>query len=80
MEPVTIRIFMSPLEAAVAQSFLEGNEIEVFLADENANRIYGAYSVLIGGIRLQVPEEDAELALALLADTRLVPRSTEEEE
>lgn len=73
MELVTIKVFVSGMEAAIAQSFLEGNGIEVFLGDENVARNYGATSVMIGGLKLQVSSEDEEMARLLLADTRPIP-------
>jgi hypothetical protein len=48
---------------------LESAEIECFAQDENMLRIGGWHSHILGGIKLQVREADAEDALAILRDT-----------
>lgn len=62
---VTIREFANQIEAGLVQSFLSDNEIDSILADENAHAWIGAPNLV--WIRLQVPEEQAEQAKALLA-------------
>ncbi len=62
---VTIREFASQVEAALVQTFLSDNEIDSVLADENARAWIGASNLV--PIRLQVPDQQAELAKALLA-------------
>lgn len=61
---VTIREFNNSVEAGLLVSFLKDNDIEAELADENASAWVAAR--LLVPIRLQVPEEQAEKALALL--------------
>ena len=63
----TIRQYRDPAEAAMARSVLESAGIECFLRDENTVRIDWLWSNLVGGIRLQVAEEDADAAEALLS-------------
>jgi len=61
---ITIREFANQIEAGIVQSFLSDNEIDSILADENARAWVGAPNLV--PIRLQVPEEQAEQAKALL--------------
>lgn len=53
-------------QAVVARTVLESAGIECFLADENMMRIFWPYQAAAGGVRLQVLDSDAELALELL--------------
>ena len=53
-------------EAIVTRSVLEQAGIECYLRDENTVRIDWAWSNMIGGMRLEVSEEDAADAEALL--------------
>jgi len=62
---ITIREFANQIEAGLVQSFLSDNEIDSILADENARAWVGAPNLV--PIRLQLPEEQAEQAQALLA-------------
>ena len=61
---ITIREFGNQIEAGLVQSFLSNNEIDSILADENARAWVGAPNLV--PIRLQVPEEQAMQAKALL--------------
>lgn len=65
---VTVAIFVTAHEAAMARGFLEANGIDVFLADEAMSRIY--LTVVTGGIKLQVRAEDADTARELLSEAR----------
>jgi hypothetical protein len=60
----TIREYTDAVQAGLARSFLEDNQIEAVLADENTSAWIGAR--LLIPIRLQVPEDRAEEALRLL--------------
>jgi hypothetical protein len=64
--PVMLRRYRDLPEATVAQSVLESAGIESFLADDNLVRMDWFYSNLIGGVKLFVPEKDAEIARTLL--------------
>lgn len=63
---VTVATFATTHEAAMARGLLEAEGIDAFLADEAMSRIY--LSVITGGIKLQVREEDAESARQLLSE------------
>ncbi len=65
-ELVTLRRYRDLSEAIVARSLLESASIVVYLYDENLVRLDWQISNLIGGIRLQVEEADAEAANDLL--------------
>jgi hypothetical protein len=64
---VTIAKYLYPYEADLAKSRLEAEGIPAFAADEYIVRFDWFYSNAVGGIRLQVAEEDAELAMEILA-------------
>jgi hypothetical protein len=67
---VTVATFAAPWEAQLAQARLETEGIDSRLTDENLARL--GLSNAIGGVRLQVREEDAELAAqVLLREARL---------
>lgn len=66
---VTIAAFHSEPEFLLARTRLESAEIECFAQDENMLRIGGWHSHILGGIKLQVREADAEDALAILRET-----------
>jgi hypothetical protein len=61
---VTIASFVEPLEAEMAKLRLESAGIDVFLSGENARIMEPG----LGPLQLQVSEEDAEDARAILAD------------
>jgi hypothetical protein len=64
---VTIRTCSTLPEAHLLQSFLGGSGIASFLPDENTIQMDWLWSNAIGGVRLQVAEDDAERASALLS-------------
>jgi hypothetical protein len=66
---VTIATFHSQPEFLLARARLESADIECFAQNENMLRIGGWHSHILGGIRLQVWESDAEGALAILHHT-----------
>ena len=63
----TIRQYRDQGEAMLARSVLESAGISCFLRDENTVRIDWLWSNLMGGIRLQVAEQDAAAAEAILS-------------
>ncbi|MFV0537610.1 MAG: putative signal transducing protein [Dysgonomonas sp.] len=65
---VTIKTSNIPGEMAVAKSYLEDNEIFCFLKDELINQVHPLASIGVGGIKLQVREEDAQRAAELLIE------------
>jgi hypothetical protein len=63
---VTVRRYRDLSEAIVARSLLESAGLRVQLQDENLVRLDWQISNFIGGIRLQVEEEDAATATEML--------------
>jgi hypothetical protein len=67
MTLVTIATFGHSWEAHLAAGKLEAAGVPVVLADENINAVGGGlYATMSGGIKLQVPQIDAERALEIL--------------
>jgi hypothetical protein len=66
-EPVTVQRYRDLPEAMVAQGMLASAGIDSYLRDENTIRMDWMWSQAMGGVRLEVAEEDAEAALELLA-------------
>lgn len=65
---VTVATFQYSFEAQFARGRLESEGIYCFLADENIVGIAWIYANAVGGIKLQVREEDAERALEILEE------------
>ena len=65
---VTVAIFHSQPEFLLARTRLESADIECFAYDENMLRIGGWHSHVLGGIKLQVRESEAQDACAILRD------------
>jgi hypothetical protein len=65
---VTLWRYRDLPEALVARAKLDSQEIWCVLADDNIVRLDWFWSNAVGGMRLQVADEDAEFALSLLAE------------
>lgn len=65
---VTIKTANLLTELAVAKTYLEDNGIPCFMKDELAGQVYSIGSSALGGIKLQVKEEDCEEAIKLLIE------------
>lgn len=63
---VTVQQYRDLAEAQLAMGVLESAGIPCYLRDENTVRVQWFWSNLMGGIRLQVREEDRAAAEALL--------------
>jgi hypothetical protein len=72
---VTVAKYRDLSEAIVARAALESADIPCFLKDENMIRMDWGYSNFLGGLRLQVPEEDVARAQEALSAPR--PESIE---
>ena len=70
---VTVKRFRDLSEAIVARSLLEAAGMVAYLYDENLVRLDWQISNFIGGIRLQVMNEDAADALSMLESPSLEP-------
>jgi hypothetical protein len=63
---VTIATFWSSVEAHLAQAALEREDIDSLLLDEHVVATVAWYAGAVGGIKLQVRAEHAEVARAIL--------------
>ena len=63
---VTIRSFGDIMQAWLAKSNLESAAIECRLVDDEMVRLHWGIVNVLGGVKLQVKPEDAEVALELL--------------
>ena len=75
---VTIRSFGDVMQAWLAKSNLESAAIECRLVDDNMVRLHWGIVNVLGGVKLQVKSEDAEVALELLEQP--VPEQPDEDE
>lgn len=66
MELVTIFKAFSPAEAQLVRSRLEAADFHPFVADEFSAFATGGYSQAVGGVRVQVPEDEAAAAREFL--------------
>ncbi|HZD76040.1 MAG TPA: DUF2007 domain-containing protein [Acidobacteriaceae bacterium] len=64
---VTVQQYRDLAEAQVAKGVLDSAGIPCCLRDENAVRLEWVWSNLLGGVRLQVNEQDREAAQEVLA-------------
>ena len=64
---VTVATFDMPTEAHLAKGLLEANGMATFLADELTVGVAWHLSNAVGGVKLQVAENDVERATGILA-------------
>jgi hypothetical protein len=67
MEFVTVFTAFNPAAAELVRSRLEANEFLVNVKNETAALAIDGYAMAAGGIHVQVPEDQAEDARALIA-------------
>lgn len=77
---VTVASFSKPEEAHLARMRLEASGIPAFIRDENMVQTNWLYSNAIGGVRLQVAEEDLAEAQSLLSEECVILEEMEEAE
>jgi hypothetical protein len=65
---ITIAQFSKPEEAHLLRMRLEAGGVPAFVLDENMVQMDWLYSNAIGGVRLQIAEEDAERAREILEE------------
>ena len=71
----TIATFPTPEDAHLFRAYLESRGIEGFLRDENTAQLFWIYSNAIGGVRLEVADEDAEEAAEIYHEYMAALRS-----
>jgi hypothetical protein len=70
---ITIATYLEPLEANLMRSKLLSEDMECILLDENLISVQPFYSNAIGGIKLQVHEDDAVRAKAIIDESNKPP-------
>ena len=78
MSLITISTYNSAIDAHLACAKLESEEIESYILDENIVTINPLFTNMIGGIKLQVDEQDAEKAMLIIAEMNNQPITNEE--
>jgi hypothetical protein len=68
MSMVTVFTTFNPAEAQMIRSFLDAEGLQVEVKNELSALSMDGYSMAIGGVEVQVPEEQAEEAKSLLAN------------
>lgn len=68
MKLVTVRRFTTSMDAHLLRVFLEDEDIECFIFDGHMVDMNVMISNALGGVRLQVREEQAEKALKLIEE------------
>jgi len=69
----TAATFYNLHEADIALGLLQSCGVDCFLCDEHMHRVHPLASEIIGGVRLQVAEEDLALARELLQEYKAEP-------
>lgn len=69
MKLVTVYRTFSSADAQLIRSVLEAREIPAMVADELSALSIDGYSMSTGGIRVQVPEDQAESAREIIEST-----------
>jgi len=64
----TIASYSFPWEAQIAKARLDAEGIPAFVADEQTINMQWLYSDAMGGVRLQVPQQFAQLSVEILAE------------
>jgi hypothetical protein len=65
---MTIASFSKPEEAHLLRMRLEDAGIPAYLRDENTIQVDWFYSNALGGVRVEIAEEDLDAAKAVLAE------------
>lgn len=69
---ITIATYANISELAVAKGRLEADGIECFVQDELTVQVYNFYDQAVGGVKLQVKQEDVETARRILIESGLL--------
>lgn len=64
----TVATFSQPMGAYLLRARLEGSGIASYLRDENMIAVDWLYSSALGGVKVEVADEDYERTLELLAE------------
>jgi len=77
---VTIATFTYPSEIAIIKGRLESDGIECFVKDELTVQVNNFYSNAIGGIKLQVRQNDVEQALIILKNLGYIKKGVQKKQ
>ncbi|MFL5309721.1 MAG: putative signal transducing protein [Myxococcales bacterium] len=70
-DPFVVATFALPTQAEMARELLERNGIDARLRDQGFIGVHPWLSNAVGGVKLVVPADDAELAREILEDAGL---------
>ncbi len=70
MELVTVYRTFSPADAQLVRSRLEAADLHPLLTNETAALSMDGYSMAVGGILVQVPDDESAAARALIEDAQ----------
>ncbi|MGD2004008.1 MAG: DUF2007 domain-containing protein [Flavobacteriales bacterium] len=79
MKLITLKTFSNAVSAHLLKTRLESEGVECFILDENIVRLNSFYDLAVGGIRLQVREEDFQRAKELIEEWDARPYLDEED-
>lgn len=65
---VQVMTFNFPQDSYTAKAYLESEGIIVFLKDEMTTQVFNFSTSAIGGVKMLVPAEQAELAVQMLKE------------
>lgn len=77
MKLITLKVFDTAIEARILKNKLEGDGIVCFIFDENIVTLNPLLNFAVGGIRLQVNEEDFSKAKDILNEIDEQPFTNE---
>ncbi|MNE14291.1 hypothetical protein D3C80_1071640 [compost metagenome] len=73
MKLITIKIFENAIEAHILKTKLESEGIPAIVVDENVMTLNPFYNIAVGGVKLQIRDEDFEKANAILTEIKQTP-------
>jgi DNA-directed RNA polymerase subunit M/transcription elongation factor TFIIS len=77
---ITVATFSLPQQAHIARLRLESEEIDCFLIDENLVATDWLLANAVGGIKVQVREQDADRARSILDARAVLPDSDDDDD
>lgn len=77
MKLVTIKVFENAIEAHILKSKLESEGIPAILVNENIVTLNPLYNIAVGGVKLQVRDEDFRKANAIITEVEQIPFTDE---
>jgi hypothetical protein len=69
-ELITVGVYETPLQAAIARNFLEAEGVPAYLADDATVGMAWHLTGAVGGVKLRVARDDAERAWRLLEELK----------